>query len=70
MGVGDAGFVMFDTYLKSVKKMVLLQIDLSENMIKSYVNNRLTVLEFYDQMMSRNISSLAKMCPISNYFNK
>jgi hypothetical protein len=67
MGVGDVGLVMFDAYLRSVKKMVLLQIDLSENMIKSYVNNRLTVLEFYDQMMSRNISTLAKMCPISNF---
>lgn len=71
IGVGDAGLAMFDSYLRSVKNMILLQIDLSENMIKSYVNNRLTFLEFYEQMMSsKNISSLAKMCTISNFFNK
>jgi hypothetical protein len=70
IGIGDAGLVMFDTYLNSVKKMFLLQIDLSENMIRSYVNNRLTVLEFYDQMMSKNISNFVKMCPMYNYFNK
>jgi len=70
IGVSDAGLVMFDTYLRSVKKMILLQIDINENIVKSYVNNRLTVLEFYDQMMSNNISNFSKMCPMSNYFNK
>lgn len=70
IGVNDAGFTMFNSYLESAKKMALLQIDISENMIKSYVDHRLTVLEFYDQMMSRNISSFAKMFSRFNDFNK
>ena len=66
MGVNDVRLDLFDAYLGSVKKMVLFQIDLSENMIKSYVNHRLSVLEFYDQMMSNNISNFAKMFPKFN----
>ena len=70
IGVNDSRLAMFDAYLESVKKMVLFQIDVGENMIKSYVDHRLTFLEFYDQMMSRNISGFAKMFSRFNDFNK
>ena len=70
IGVTDSRLSMFDSYLESVKKMVLFQIDISENMIKSYVDHRLTFLEFYDQMMSRNLSSFSKMFYGFNDFNK
>ena len=70
IGVNDPRIAMFDSYFESVKKMVLLQIDLSENMIKSYVEHRLTVLEFYDQIMSGNISNFSKMFYRFNDFNK
>ena len=70
MGVNDAILTMFDAYLGSVKKMVLLQIDINENMIQSYVSHRLTVLDFYDQMMNRNITNFAKMFPLFNDYTK
>ncbi len=50
--------------------MVLLQIDINENMIQSYVSHRLTVLDFYDQMMNRNITNFAKMFPLFNDYTK
>jgi hypothetical protein len=37
MGMGDARFTIYDMYLESIKKMILLQMDISENMIRSYV---------------------------------
>ncbi|MDH2907270.1 MAG: hypothetical protein PXX83_04145 [Candidatus Nitrosotalea sp.] len=70
MGVNNAMPTMFDAYLGSVKQMVLLQIDMNENMIQSYVSHRLTVLDFYDQMMNRNITNFAKMFSLFNDHTK
>ncbi|MGB9125341.1 MAG: hypothetical protein WA833_06260 [Nitrosotalea sp.] len=70
MGVNDAGLEMFDAYLEYVKKMVLLQIDINENMIQSYVNHRLTVLEFYEQTMNRTITNFSKMFSWFDEFKK
>lgn len=67
MGIDDA---MFDAYLESVKKMVLFQIDMNESMIQSYVGNRLTVLDFYDQMMNGSIANFAKMFSMFDNFKK
>ncbi len=61
---------MFDVYLESVKKMILLQIDINENMIQSYVGQRLTVLEFYQQTMNRNINNFSKMFSWFNEYKK
>ena len=69
-GVNDAVLTMFDAYLGSVKQMVLLQIDINENMIQSYVSHRLTVLDFYDQMINRNITNFAKMFSLFNDYTK
>jgi hypothetical protein len=70
MGVNDAIPTMFDAYFESVKKTCLLQIDINENMIQSYIGQRLTVLDFYDQMMNRNITNFAKMFSMFNNFKK
>lgn len=70
VGVNDAVLTMFDAYLGSVKQMVLLQIDLNENMIQSYVSHRLTVLDFYDQMVNRNIVNFTKMFSLFNDYTK
>lgn len=70
MEVGDTRFAMFDAYLESMKKMVLLQIDITETMFQSYVGFRLTALDFYDQMMSSGILNFSKMCPMLNNFKK
>lgn len=61
MGVNDTTFTMFDAYFGSVKKMCLLQIDINENMFRSYVDHRLTVLDYYDKMVNGNITDFAKM---------
>ncbi|MDE1832367.1 MAG: hypothetical protein KGI02_08375 [Thaumarchaeota archaeon] len=70
MGVNDAILAMFNAYLGSVKQMVLFQMDMNENMVKSYVSNRLTLLDFYDQMMNRNITNFAKMFSFFNDYTK
>jgi len=66
IGMEDTRFVLFDTYLESVKKMTLLQIDITENMFQSHVGHRLMVLDWYDQMMNWSITNFAKM---SSWFN-
>ena len=66
MGVNDAAFTIFDVYLKSVKQMALLQIDITENMIKNYVEYRLTALDFYDKMINGDIVNFLKMLPKFN----
>ncbi len=68
-GVNDAALTMFDAYLRSVKQMALLQIDLNENMIKNYVEFRLTALDFYDQMINNNITNFSKMLSKFDDFN-
>jgi hypothetical protein len=70
IGVDDSKLGMFDTYLGLVKQMVLSQIDLNENMTRSYVGLRLEVLDIYDKMASRNIFNLAKMFSLPSDFNK
>lgn len=70
MEIGDVRFAMFDAYLESIKKMVLLQMDITETMFQTYVGFRLTALDFYDQMMSGGMINFAKMCPILNNFKK
>lgn len=62
MEVGDTKFAMFDAYLESIKKMALLQIDITETMFQSYMGFRLTTLDFYDQMISGSMVNFAKMC--------
>lgn len=66
----DARFTMFDTYLESIKKMALLQIDMTETMFQSYVGFRLTALEFYDQMMSGGMVNFSKICIPYNIFSR
>jgi len=61
MGVDVAVFTMFDSYLRSVKKMVLLQIDLNENIFRNYVGYRLSVLDFYDQMLNSKTVNFARL---------
>ncbi|MGI0006436.1 MAG: hypothetical protein ACREAR_00360 [Nitrosotalea sp.] len=68
--VDDAVITMFDAYLRSIKQMALLQIDLNENMIKNYVGFRLTALDFYDQMINGNINNFAKLFPKFDDFKK
>jgi predicted transcriptional regulator YdeE len=70
MEIDDARFAMFDAYLESIKKMSLLQIDMTETMFQSYIGFRLTALDFYDQMMNGCMVNFAKMCPILNNFKK
>lgn len=70
MGVDDARFTVFNAYLESIKKMALLQIDITENMFQSYVSYRLTILDFYDQMANESISSFAKIFFMPNNFKK
>ena len=52
---------MLDDYWRSIKQIVLLQIDINENMIKSYVGFRVSTLNFYDQMMNSNIFDFKQM---------
>jgi len=66
MGVNDAVFTMFDAYLKSVRQMALLQIDITENIFKNYVGLRLSALDFYDQMMNGSMINFTKMLPKSS----
>ena len=66
MGVNNMALTMFDTYLKSVRQMALLQIDMTENMFKNYVGLRLTALDFYDQMINGSIANFSKMLPKFN----
>jgi hypothetical protein len=66
MGVNDAAFTMFDVYLKSVRQMTLLQIDITENMFKNYVGLRLTALDFYDQMVNGSMKNFTAMLPRFN----
>ena len=70
MGIDETRLAMFDAYLESVKKMVLIQIDMNESMIQAYVGHRLTVLEFYDQMMNGSIANFAKMFSMFNEYKK
>lgn len=70
MGVNNTRLATFDAYLRSVKQLVLLQIDINENMIQSYVGHRLMALDFYDQMMSRNIANFVKMFSLFNDYKK
>ena len=70
MGVNDTRLEMFDAYFEYVKKMILLQIDINENMIQSYVGHRLTALEFYEQMMNRTITNFSKMFSWFDEFKK
>jgi hypothetical protein len=70
MGVNDAAFTMFDVYLKSVRQMALLQIDMTENIFKNYVGYRLTALDFFDQMINGNMINFTKMLPKFNDLNK
>lgn len=70
MWVNDTRLAMFDAYLGSAKQPVLLQIDINENMIQSYVDHRLVVLDFYDQMMRRNITNFVKMFSLFNDYKK
>ena len=66
MGANDASYTMFDVYLKSVKQMALLQIDITENMIKNYVEYKLTALDFYDKMVNGSIVNFTMMLPKFN----
>ena len=66
MGVNDAALTMFDAYLKSIKQMALLQIDINENMIKNYVEYRLTALDFYDKTVNGSIVNFTMMLPKFN----
>jgi len=66
MGVNDTAFTIFDAYLKSVRQMALLQIDITENIFKNYVGFRLSALDFYDQMMNGSMINFTKMLPKSS----
>lgn len=66
IGVNDAALTMFDVYLKSVRQMAILQIDITENMFKNYMGYRLTALDFYDQMMNSKMINFTKMFPKFN----
>ena len=66
MGVNDVAFTMYDAYLKSVRQMALLQIDITENIFKNYVGFRLSALDFYDQMMNGSMINFTKMLPKSS----
>ncbi|MGI0058107.1 MAG: hypothetical protein ACREAK_12140 [Nitrosarchaeum sp.] len=68
MGVNDDVLTMFDAYLKSIKQISLLQMDVNENMVKKYVEYRLSVLDVYDQMINGNIASFTKMFEKFNSF--
>ena len=70
MGVDDTVLTMYDAYLKSVRQMALLQIDLTENMFKNYVGYRLTALDFYDQMINGSMINFTKMLPKFNDLNR
>jgi hypothetical protein len=68
IGVNEEIFKMIDTYMDSIKKVSLLQMDGSENMVKKYVEYRLDVLNFYEQMTSNNIEGFRKMMEMINSF--
>ena len=66
IGVNDAVLTIFDAYLKSVKQIALLQIDMTENMIKNYVEYRLTALDFYDKMINDSVANFSMILPKFN----
>lgn len=55
VGMDDVSLTMFDAYWKLVKQMVLFQIDMNENMAKSYVQYRFSVLDSYDEIINQTI---------------
>ncbi|MDE1770825.1 MAG: hypothetical protein KGI28_09805 [Thaumarchaeota archaeon] len=63
IGINDASFTIFDVYLKSVKQMTLLQIDITESMIKNYVEYRLAALDFYDKTLNGSIVNFTNTLP-------
>ena len=68
IGVNNTILTMFEVYSRSVRQMSLLQIDMTENMIKSYVGYWLTTLDFYDQMINGSITNFTKMLLKFNEF--
>lgn len=68
LGVNEEVFKLIDAYMDSIKKVSLLQMDGSENIVKKYVEYRLNVLNFYDQMTSDNIAGFRKMMEMINSF--
>ena len=70
MGVNDAALTMFEVYLKSVRQIALIQIDITENMFKNYAGFRLTALDFYDQMVNGSMTNFTKMLPKFNDLNR
>ena len=68
LGVTEVIFKLIDAYMDSITKVSLLQIDGSENMVKKYVEYRLDVLNFYDQMASNNVEGFRKMMELIKSF--
>jgi uncharacterized protein YaaQ len=60
VGMDDARLAIFDAYCKSVKQMVLFQLDMNENMARSYVQYRFSVLDSCDDMINRAIINFSK----------
>jgi hypothetical protein len=58
--INDIMLTLFDIYLRNIKQLNLLQINISENMVKNYVEYRITVLDFYDQMINNNMRNFVK----------
>lgn len=70
VGMDDARLAMFDAYCKSVKQMVLFQIDMTENMAKSYVQYRFSVLDTYDEMINHAMINFSKTVSQFNAYTK
>lgn len=70
VGMDDVRLAIFDAYCKSVKQMVLFQIDMNENMAKSYVQYRFSVLDSYDEMMNQAIINFSKTLSQFNAYTK
>ena len=68
MGINEEITKMIDTYMDSIKKVSLFQMDVNENMVKKYVEYRLDVLNFYDQMTSNNVEGCRKMMELVKSF--
>ena len=66
IGMDDSKFSLFETFSQAVKKMALFQIDMTENMFKTYISRRLSVLDYYEQMMNWNTSNFYNMFSQSN----
>ncbi|MGI0075554.1 MAG: hypothetical protein ACREA5_06385 [Nitrosotalea sp.] len=60
-GMDDTRSVIFDGYWKSIKQMVLFQIDINENMTKSYVQYRLSVLDSCDDAINQTMTNFSKI---------